>query len=57
VPPNPDVHLNVAEHLENIQQGLSELAGSDSQRPLGFNDGTVFPPADYPEGISNSDIS
>jgi hypothetical protein len=57
VPPHPDVHHRVAEHFESIQKPFSQVVGSPSERPLGFNDGTIFAPASFPPNIPDAIIS
>ena len=57
VPPHPDWQHLVPQHFESIEETLPQAVSNTPERPLGFNDGTIFGTTDFPSNTPNEVIS
>ncbi|GAA2750437.1 MULTISPECIES: M6 family metalloprotease domain-containing protein [Kitasatospora] len=60
VAPSPELRQRLQDQLTRARSGADELAGqlavSRAPRHLGFDDGTIFPPAEFPLGTPYTTI-
>ncbi|MFJ4649616.1 M6 family metalloprotease domain-containing protein [Streptomyces bobili] len=61
VAPSPELRQHMLDELDQLRGGPSELASllgfARTPTPLGFDDGTIFPPDAFPPGTSLATIS
>ncbi|MCB5165819.1 M6 family metalloprotease domain-containing protein [Streptomyces bambusae] len=61
VAPSPELRQRLLVELNELRNGPGELAGllgfARTPRPLGLDDGTIFPPDEFPSGTSRSTIA
>ncbi|MFE0653420.1 M6 family metalloprotease domain-containing protein [Streptomyces sp. NPDC059534] len=61
VAPSPDLRRRMLEELDEARGGPGELTNllgfTSTPTPLGFDDGTIFPPEDFPPGTARATIS
>ncbi|HEY9373722.1 M6 family metalloprotease domain-containing protein [Streptomyces sp.] len=61
VAPSPELRQRMLDELDHLREGPSELASllgfARTPTPLGFDDGTIFPPEAFPAGTPLETIS
>ncbi|MGW6417958.1 M6 family metalloprotease domain-containing protein [Streptomyces sp. NPDC055055] len=61
VAPSPELRRRMLEELDQVRSGPGELTHllgfTSTPTPLGFDDGTIFPPEEFPPGTARATIS
>ncbi|MFE2557890.1 M6 family metalloprotease domain-containing protein [Streptomyces sp. NPDC059352] len=61
VAPSPELRRRMLDELDHVRGGPGELTNllgfTSTPTPLGFDDGTIFPPEEFPPGTSRATIS